>query len=92
MYLFNVVFVDILPKFTNNTTHNFLFYRFYNLYHSWVLRWMLYLFIAIDLALAMFEKPANPDMLWPIGVSLIFILLSYLMFCRGYGIILSIRL
>lgn len=55
-------------NFQYKTEANYV--KFYNLYHSWVLRWLLYLFIAIDLALAMFEKPANPDMLWPIGATM----------------------
>ncbi|CAC5394144.1 TPCN3 [Mytilus coruscus] len=61
--------------------------KFYNLYHSWILRWLLYLFIAIDLALAMFEKPANPDMLWPIGatisVEIICLLFFLFRFCHA---------
>ena len=48
-----------------------IYYRSYIYYHWYVLRWLLYLFIAIDLALALVEKPTKPHWLWPNGVCIL---------------------
>ncbi|XP_021370570.1 two pore calcium channel protein 1-like [Mizuhopecten yessoensis] len=43
----------------------------YNLYHKVYLRWLLYLFILLDLSLAMVEKPARPGWEIPYWASII---------------------
>ncbi|XP_006822827.2 two pore channel protein 1-like [Saccoglossus kowalevskii] len=39
--------------------------RLYYLYHHWILRWIIYFFIAIILSLALFEYPAATDVMLP---------------------------
>ncbi|XP_069116582.1 uncharacterized protein [Argopecten irradians] len=45
--------------------------RSYNLYHKFYLRWLLYLFILLDLSLALVERPARPGWEIPYWASII---------------------